>query len=175
MKSCKKNYLCAWICRSFSDRLKVSLAWYLAIPFHFPEFCRIMWFRISGICTRVRDEHTREALLCTCRCAEWACTCSKVSPVFGGAGSVMARWARKRCRSWRMGSWSISTSVRNPRSWSTEGQWHLNARLWGEKGAAEDAIGLSDFIINGTGRGWEKYNRRKHHRKNNHWKQSLCL
>lgn len=43
-------------------------------------------------------------------------TCSKMSSFFGGAGSVTARWARKRCSSTRLGSWSISTSVKKPRS-----------------------------------------------------------
>lgn len=62
----KNHYLSAWIFRSFSERLKVSLAWYLAIPFHFEEFCCIMWFRISGSCTRIWGEHRRGGgLQCT--------------------------------------------------------------------------------------------------------------
>lgn len=136
----KKHYLSAWIFRSFSERLKVSLAWYLAIPFHFEEFCCIMWFRISGSCTRISGEHGGGASVFW-RCAGWACTCSKVSPVLGGAGSVRARWARNCCRSRRMGSWSISTSVRKPWSWSREGQWHQNALLRGESSVAEAATG----------------------------------
>lgn len=52
IKNKKINYLCAWIFRSFSVRLNVSLTWYLAIPFHFPEFCCIMWFRIAGNYTK---------------------------------------------------------------------------------------------------------------------------
>ena len=37
-----KNYLSAWTLRSLSDGLNVSLTWYFAIAFHFPEFSLTM-------------------------------------------------------------------------------------------------------------------------------------
>lgn len=46
-------------------------------------------------------------------------TCSKMSSFFGGPGSATARWARNRCSSTRLGSWSISTSVKKLRSCNT--------------------------------------------------------
>lgn len=66
----------------------------------------------------------------------WACvklrTCSRMSSLLGGPGSVTARWARKRCSSTRLGSWSISTSVKKLRSCRSSGgaQWRRWASLF---------------------------------------------
>lgn len=48
---CFQCYLWACSLRSLSDGLNVSLTWYFAIAFHFPEFSLMMWLHISGICT----------------------------------------------------------------------------------------------------------------------------